>query len=156
MKIPQTKRYSIYKNLVLQDERVTKLNFIPDDRAHYVYRVTDYTRNIEENYYGSRSTAKNNYIEDFWYYRTSSKYNTIIKENKENYKVKIIKVFNNPGDKILYKAFLHQYFDVKLSNMFWNKSNQTPFGFDTTGTKWDKNVTHPNKVELYLKKLGKN
>ena len=133
-------RYSIYKNLVLQDERSEKLNFVKDCRKHYVYRVTDYTRSKEENYYGSRSTPKKNpkrdIIEDFWSYRTSSKYNTLLIEHKENYKVKIIKVFNNSGDKILYEAFLHQYFNVKEEgNKFWNKSNQTPYGFDTTGMK---------------------
>jgi len=49
MKIPQTKRYSIHKNLVLQEEerrfveegKEKKLNFTPDGREHYVYRVTD-------------------------------------------------------------------------------------------------------------------
>jgi len=58
MKIPQTKRYSIYKNLVLQDERSKKLNFEPDGREHYVYRITDYTRSEKEHYYGSH-TPKN-------------------------------------------------------------------------------------------------
>ena len=153
MKIPQTKRYSIYKNLVILEEdrrlkeegKSKKLDFTSDNRKHYVYRVTDYTRNIEEHYYGSRSTPKKNpkrdITDDFWSYRTSSKHNTILLENKENYKVKIIKVFNNTADKMIYEAFLHQYFDIKRHNNFWNKSNQTSFGFDTTGEKRSKELS---------------
>ena len=67
--------------------------------------------------------------------------------NKERYKLKIIKVFNNPGDKILYEAFLHQYFNVKLHNNFWNESNQTPFGYDTTGKEpWNKGLKGPSRI----------
>jgi len=135
MKIPQTKRYSIYKKLVLQDERSKKLNFEPDGREHYVYRITDYTRNMEENYYGSHTPHKNkkydSLIDEFWTYKTSSKYNILDENKKENYKVKILKVFDNIADKIIYEAFLHQYFNVKLNFKFWNKSNQTPFNFNT-------------------------
>jgi len=131
------KRYSIYRKLVLQDERSKKLDFTSDGRKHYVYRVTDYTRNEKQHYYGSHTPKKNykgnNLIEEFWTYKTSSKYNTINEHKKENYKIKIIKVFDNPADKMIYEAFLHQYFNVKLNNYFWNESNQTPFGYDTTG-----------------------
>ncbi|MEA3452324.1 MAG: hypothetical protein U9Q83_10545, partial [Bacteroidota bacterium] len=139
MKIPQIKRYSIYKKIVLQDERSKKLNFNSDGREHYVYRVTDYTRNLNKHYYGSRTPPKNKlykFLEDeFWTYRTSSKYNILNENKKENYKVKILRVFDNPGDKILYESFLHQYFNVKLHNKFWNESNQMPWKFDTTGMK---------------------
>lgn len=139
-KIPQTKRYSIYKNEVLKDTRIKKLNFEPDGRVHYVYRITDYTRTEKEHYYGSRSTPKHDpgkdILEDFWSYKTSSKYNTLNENNKENYKVKIIrKDFSSRAEANIYEAYLHQYFDVKLHDKFWNEGNQTPFGFDTTGKK---------------------
>jgi hypothetical protein len=126
-------RYSIYKKLVLQDERSKKLNFNKDGRKHYVYRVTDYSRIKEQHYIGSRTSSKDNLLEDFWLYRTSSKHNVLNENKKEQYKIKILKVFDNPGDKMVYEAFLHQFYNVKLHKSFWNKSNQTPFGFDTTG-----------------------
>ena len=146
MKIPQTKRYSIYKKLVLQDKRSKKLNFEPDSREHYVYRITDHTRTEKEHYYGSHTPRKNkaynSLIEEFWTYRTSSKYNVLNENKKEQYKIKILKVFNNPADKMIYEAFLHQYFNVKLSSKFWNESNQTPFGYDTTGiSSWNKGIS---------------
>ncbi len=109
MKIPQTKRYSVYKNLVLQDERSYKLNFKPDGRKHYVYRLINLTLDTKENYYGSRSIPKNNpnkdIMENSWKYGTSSKKKKFILENKEIYKVKIVKIFDNPGDKYVTKHF---------------------------------------------------
>jgi len=138
-------RYSIYKNLILENPKSKKLNFEPDGREHYIYRVTDYTRDKERHYYGSHTPPKNkvysNLIDEFWTYKTSSKKNILNENKKVNYKVKIIKVFNNHGDKICYESFLHQYFNVKINKSFWNKSNQTPFGFDTTGLSHNRKIT---------------
>lgn len=121
-----------------------------DGRDHYVYRISDYTRTKEEHYYGSHTPSKgkkyNNLIDEFWTYGTSSEYNALNENKKENYKLKIIKVFSNPADKILYEAFLHQYHNVKIHYNFWNKSNQTPFGFDTTG------ITYKRTPEWILSK----
>lgn len=148
-------RYSIYKKLILKNQNSNKLNFNPDGRKHYVYRITDFTRNSEEHYYGSRTSKLKDILKDFWNYRTSSKYNKIIKENKEDYKVKIIKIFDNSGDKILYEAFIHQFFNVKLHNSFWNKSNQTPFGFDTTGLSHDGRITEEGIMKMKETKMRK-
>ena len=52
---------------------------------------------------------------------------------KERFKYKIIKIFNNNADKILYESFLHQFFDVKTNDKFFNLANAIPSGFDTTG-----------------------
>jgi len=134
-KIPKTLNYQKYKNLVL--EKSHKLNFKPDGREHYVYRVTDYTRTEEMHYIGSHTPKKgkkySSLTEEFWSYRTSSRHNTLDENQRKNYKIKILKVFNNQADKIIYESFLHQYFNVKLNAKFWNKSNQTSVGFDTTG-----------------------
>jgi len=140
-------RYNIYKKLVLEDERSNKLNFKKDNRIHYVYRVT-YNN---EYYYGSRTSLKQDIVDDFWNYGTSSKRKKLIIKNKEDYKLKIIKVFDNPGDKILYESFLHQLFNVKNHSSFWNESNQTPFGFDTTGMKFIFTEEHKNNMSKSFK-----
>ena len=124
-------RYSIYKNKILADIRSDNINFNIDGRVYYVYRVTEIKTN--NHYYGSRIKVKEQIDDDFWFYCTSSKRKKIIKENKQDYKVKIIKIFNNHGDMILWESFLHQYFNVKKHNNFFNESNQTPFGFSTCG-----------------------
>jgi len=162
MKIPQTKRYSVYKKLVLIEEQRRMdeegeeriLFFEPDGREHYVYRVTDHTRSEKEHYYGSHTPKKgkkyNSLEEEFWTYKTSSKYNVLNENKKEQYKIKILKVFDNPADKMIYEAFLHQYFNVKLSTKFWNESNQTPFGYDTTG------VSHSEETKKKISAGNKN
>jgi len=129
--------YTKYKTLILKMNELKHVNkqldFVPDGREHYVYRVTDYNRNVKQHYYGSHTPPKNkkynNLIDEFWTYKTSSKKNILNENVKNNYKVKIIKVFNNPADKIILESYLHQYFDVKNNNLFWNESNQTPFMF---------------------------
>ena len=164
-KIPYTKSYIKYRTLAIEANEMLpddkKLDFNIDGREHYVYRVTDYTRDINQHYYGSHTPPKdkkyNNLIEEFWNYRTSSKKNVLNEDAKENYKVKILKVFNNTSDKMIYEAFLHQYFDVKNNNLFWNKSNQTPFGFDTTGRIFPVNLQPKTKssIEKRMKTLQK-
>ncbi len=167
------KTYSIYKKLVLQDERSKKLDFNVDGREHYVYRITDYTRTEEEHYYGSHTPEfgkeYNSLEEEFWTYRTSSKRNILNENRKEDYKVKILKVFDNPADKMIYEAYLHQYFDVTNNKHFWNGSNQTPFGWNNTNMvvtserKWvtkeefnEKNLTGLMKNHKHSIKYNKN
>ena len=122
-----------YKTQILKDERSKKLNFEIDGRTHFVYRITQIKLN--EHYYGSKtgkiSILGNPYI-------SKSKDKEFIKDQKENpqnYKYKVIRVFDNPADKMVFEAYLHQKFNVKEKNNFYNRANQTPFGFDTTGNK---------------------
>jgi len=128
-----------YKLQILEDPRSNKLNFNIDGREHYVYRVTDYTRTINQHYYGAHTPSKdkkyNNLIEEFWTYKTSSKYNSLNEKTKENYKVKIVMIFNNSADKIIFESYIHHHFNVKNSNYFWNRVNALPWGFDRTGCK---------------------
>jgi len=156
MKIPQTKRYSIYKKLVLQDKRSEKLIF---ENKHiglyYVYRVTDLEDN--EYYYGSRISKQEDVLKDFWNYCTSSKKKELIKKYKEKrFKVKIMKVFNNPGDMIIYESFLHQYFNVKDNEVFFNKNIQNPTnpnfsGMVVTNNKEKRWVSKDTFIKLKMK-----
>jgi len=144
-------RYKLYKTRVLQDKRCSKLIFKPDGRIYYIYRITDLTRTTQKHYYGSRISKKENITEDFWDYKTSSKHN-LISDNKNNYKLKIIKSFDNAGDMIIYESYLHNFFDVKTHNKFWNKSNQLPWGFTTAGTKQYHSKDHILKRSVHIKR----
>ncbi len=141
-----------YKERVLNDPRSEKLDFNPDGRNHYVYRVSR-----EEHYYGSKSEklgGVNDTIGDGYY--TSSNYlEESFKGNPEDYKVKIIRRFDNPVDKILFESYLHQKFDVKNHDSFINRSNQTPWGFDTTGTACGSNNKRAKSVYQLNKDTGK-
>lgn len=160
-----------------------------DGRYHYVYRIT----NIKENkhYYGSRSSVclpKDDLGIKYFSSIASEKYKWLIEDqkiNKNNYKYKILKVFNNNRNKIVYESYLHSKFDVKSNKHFYNLSNQTPTGFNTNGVNGDlhplygkprdiltklkiskaltgkySKETHPNfgkkKPELSLKVSGEN
>ncbi len=120
-----------YKEEVMKDPRSSKLDFTTDSRLHYVYRIS-----LKKHYYGSRTDWDNNTI-GHGYFTTSTdkKFITNFRSNPEDYKIKIIRKFDNPGDKILYESYLHQFFNVKLHDGFINRANQTPFGFDRTGRK---------------------
>lgn len=48
---------------------------------------------------------------------------------------------------MIYESYLHQYFDVKLHDSFWNGSNQTPWNFDTTGKSYNKGIS-PSKESV--------
>lgn len=123
-----------YKADVLKDKRSKKLVFESDGRYHYVYRITN--KKTGEHYYGCR-TSEIHPLKDLGvkYFSSSldKEFKADVISNPQNYKFKVIRTFNNPSDKILFEAFVHQYFDVKKSPKFLNRSNQTPFGFDTTG-----------------------
>jgi hypothetical protein len=143
-----------YHTQIKQDERYQKLNFSPDGRDHYVYRVTDYTRTYKQHYYGSHTPPKGkkykSLMEEFWTYRTSSKKNVLNENAKDKYKVKILKVFDNPAMKMIYESYLHHYFDVKNNDSFWNGSNQTPYSFDTTGVfSWNKGLTKYTHISIF-------
>ncbi len=142
-----------YKEKILKDPRSSTLDFTPDGRTHYAYRVS---RLLEvSHYYGSHTDISVDTIGTEYY--TSSKYlEESFKANPENYKIKIIRRFDNPGDKILFESYLHQYFDVKSHDSFINRSNQTPFGFDTTGKQLGSE--HPRarpvlKIDRYTGKI---
>ena len=127
------KTYKSYKVL-----NYHKLNTLYNDKEpnkyYYIYRIT----NVEENkhYYGCRVSYILPSIDLGNKYISSSSDITFKEEqilNKEKFKYKVVKIFNNNNDKILYECFLHQYFDVKNHNSFYNLCNATPTGFDTTG-----------------------
>ncbi len=120
--------------MILEDPRSKKLNFEPDGRLHYVYRVT--CLNSRTYYYGSKT--------DFFgklptigisYFTCShnSKFKKDFKKNPKNYFVKIVAKFKERSSCILFESYLHTHFDVKIHPKFINLANQTPFGFDRTG-----------------------
>lgn len=128
------KTYKKYKELIINKSK-KKLSFDKiDDRYYYIYRITNIL--LGKHYYGSRVT-KINPADDLGYkYFSSSTDKEFIndqKENPQNYKYKVVIIFNNNGDKICYESYLHQYFNVLSNDTFYNKNNQTPFGRDTTG-----------------------
>ncbi len=134
-----------YKEEILKDPRAYKLDFNIDGRLHYVYRVSK----LGEHYYGSKTELVGLIEETIGIkYFTSSKnfdWRADFKTNPDEYKVKVIRRFNNKADKIIFESYLHQYFDVKNKSNFINRMNQTPYGFDTTGQLGENNPFYGKK-----------
>jgi len=140
------KTFSSYKSYILTDERSKKLIFQPDGRNYYVYRITNIK--INQYYYGSRVTKLEPIDDPGIKYFSSSTIKNFINEQKiqpNHFKYKIIKIFNNPADSIIYESFLHQWFKVSSNYIFINKANQTPFGWNTSG-----NIEVGNKIRMIL------
>ena len=99
----------------------------------YVYRIT----NIKEQkyYYGSRKSKKEDLMQDLKSYRSSFKkwFKVDQINNPDNYKYKIIRVFETRDEATIFESKLHYKFDVKTHSKFYNLSNQTPNGFSTSG-----------------------
>lgn len=102
---------------------------------YYVYRITNKIEN--KHYYGKRTCYKVHPKDDIGVtYFSSSKdklFKLDQKENPQNYKYKVIKIFNSDNEAIAYESMLHNKFQVAINPNFYNKSKQTKNGFDTTG-----------------------
>lgn len=77
-------------------------------------------------------------------------------ENPQNYRYKIVGIFNNKTDAINLEIRLHNKFDVGVNQSFYNKAKQKSVGFDTTGTKINKNIIAKRTESLRLKRADPN
>ena len=102
---------------------------------HYVYRIVDILK--QKFYYGTR-TSKITPQKDIGikYFSSSSDKEFIEdqKENPQNYKYKVVRVYNTREEAILLEIKLHSKFNVGINEKFYNKVRQTSKGFDTTET----------------------
>ena len=106
-------------------------------KYHYVYRISNIK--INKHYYGVR-TSKIHPDNDLGivYFSSSRDDNFILdqKENRKDYKYKIIRIFPTRQQSILLEIKLHNKFDVGVNESFYNKAKQTSTGFDTHGLKY--------------------
>lgn len=107
---------------------------------HYTYRITN-TR-LNKHYYGKRS-SKILPKEDLGIkYFSSSKDKDFIKDQKSNpedYKYKVIYIFDTPEKAINLEIKLHNKFDVGVNIDFYNKAKQTSSKFTTNGLSGENN-----------------
>ena len=106
----------------------------PTKKHHYVYRITNLVDG--KHYYGSR-TSKLRPEEDLGKkYFSSSRDKEFLKDQKknpENYRYKIIRVFDDRREALKLEIELHEKFNVGVNESFYNRMKQTSTGFDTTG-----------------------
>ena len=103
-------------------------------KKHYVYRISNII--LKKHYYGSRSCSidpKNDLGIKYFSSSSDKDFKEDQIKNKENYKYKIIKIFDNRVDALELEVKLHKKFNVGMNGMFYNKVAQTSVGFDSTG-----------------------
>lgn len=121
-------------------------------RNHYVYRITNKIEN--KHYYGVRSSnIKPKDDIGIKYFSSSTDKNFMLdqKENPQNYKYKVLKIFDSRKDAEMHETFLHEKFSVQTNESFYNKAKNTLMGFSVEGTK----QLEEHKAKLTLTKIGK-
>ena len=91
-------------------------------KFHYVYRVTSLIEN--KHYYGSRSSVLHPNEDLGIKYFTSSTdkvFKNKFKQNPEEFKLKIVSIFNNRQDALLFEIKLHNKFEVGKNLSFYNR-----------------------------------
>ena len=104
---------------------------------HYVYRITN--KILQKHYYGTRSSIIHPTQDLGIKYFSSSSDKEFLTEqlsNPDNFKYKIIKIFETREEALLLEIKLHTKFNVGMNEMFFNRSNQTSKLFDVKGTTW--------------------
>lgn len=131
------KTFSSYKSYILAHKQSKKLIFQSDGRNHYVYRITNIKNN--KHYYGSRISILDPLNDLGLIYFSSSSNKDFISEQKKypiKFKYKIIKIYDNHIDALIYESYLHQYFQVKENNTFINHIQQSVYGFGTLSSEF--------------------
>jgi hypothetical protein len=106
-------------------------------KYHYVYRITN---TIERrHYYGVRSSNNFPVFDLGNSYFSSSRNKDFIKDQKDNpqnYRYKVIRIFDNRHSALQFEIKLHNKFNVNLNENFYNNAKQTStkFCYDSTGT----------------------
>lgn len=122
-------------------------------RYHYVYRITNTLEN--KHYYGKRSTD-NEPIKDlgikYFSSSTDKEFKRDQKHNPQNYKYKVIRLFESKNDAVNFEIKLQRKFNVSTNDRFYNKAIQTSSFFDVTGTTF----TNEHKQKISQASAGEN
>ena len=103
-------------------------------KYHYTYRITNI---VEKKYYYGVHSCNCLPKEDIGVkYFSSSKnkaFKDDIKENPQNYKYKVVKIFSTRKEALEHEIFLHAKFNVGVNKKFYNGSKQGSTNRDTSG-----------------------
>jgi len=102
---------------------------------HYTYRITNIL--INKHYYGVRTSKINPKLDLGTKYFSSSSDKDFISEQKlnpQNFKYKVIRVFDTRREAMSLEIKLHDKFEVAVNENFYNKAKATSTSFDITGT----------------------
>ena len=123
-------------------------------KYHYTYRITNKVE--QKHYYGARTSIIHP-SEDLGikYFSSSSNKEFLIgqKDNPDNFKYKVIKIFETREAALSLEVKLHAKFNVGVNESFYNKAKQTTTRFDTAGTHVIFSKEHKEKLSKIQKEL---
>ena len=117
-------------------------------KYHYVYRITNKIEN--KHYIGVRSCDIEPYLDLGFKYKGTSKDLDFVKDqqnNPQNYIYQILDFFSSREKAIKREMYLHEIYNVDLSESFYNISKQCSTKWDNTGNK---------KIAKKISKANKN
>lgn len=124
--------------------------------THYTYRITNIKNG--RHYYGTRTSKLNIPTEDIGinYFSSSSDKDFMNdqKINPQNYKYKVILIFDTRKQAIQSEIKLHNKFNVGANPRFYNKCKQTSTGFDRAGVKFKCIPNNPNRLVGAQKRIA--
>lgn len=123
---------------------------------HYTYIITNI---IENKYYiGCRSCNIHPSKDLGVKYFSSSKDKEFIQDQKlnpQNYKYKVIAIFDSRALAVHLEVKLHNIHNVAVNPCFYNRSKQTTVGWDTTGVvPWNKGIPRTEEVKQKLREAN--
>ena len=104
------------------------------NKYNFVYQITEISTNMK--YIGSHGTEKSNALKALKKYKSNSKDKQFIlnqKLNPLNYWYEILSYHETRDEALFEESILHLLYDVKCHPKYYNRSNQLPNGFTTTG-----------------------
>lgn len=118
-------------------------------KYHYVYRITNKIKN--KHYYGvrtSKALPKDDLGKKYFSSSTDKDFMNEQKEHPENFKYKVVRVFETRKDDELFEKELHKKFHVCDNEKFYNRCISTLMGFSVEGSKWSEE--HRKNQQKYL------
>lgn len=114
--------------------KINPLIAIDKNKYNYVYQITELSTGMK--YIGSHGTKKVDPLKALKKYKSSTK-DKLFKRKQElnplNFYYEILSYHLTRDDATNEEARLHALYDVKCNPKYYNRSNQTPTGFNTAG-----------------------
>jgi hypothetical protein len=137
-----------------------KRNLVNDKTYHYTYRITNIKDRIY--YYGVHSCdclPKEDIGVRYFSTSTIKEFIKDQKENPQNYKYKVVKLFSSRKEAEEHEQILHKKFNVRTNKKFYNKHNANE-KWSTYGIPaWNKGLTkndHPSLMKFSQTIAGEN
>lgn len=144
---------SIPSKVAIKQQSIKSV-LIEQSKYYYTYRITNIKPWCPKKYYYGTRSSKIHPVKDLGikYFSSSRDKQFLLeqKENPQNFKYKIIKIFKTRKEAINLEILLHEKLQVDKNPLFYNKAKQTSTGFYYDQGGW----SPENRLMNRLKQTG--